>query len=858
MKMLEAALAYAHRNWPVFPCHPGTKAPLVGQNRDPLTGAKIKGSGGLRKATCDEATIRAWWSKWPKAMIGVPMGPQVNAFVLDLDLGDPPLISGKDYLERFVAHVGGMPHTAIVETASGGLHLYFAWDPASPVDNNGKRLVPALTIAPSPDAKANDGGKAKGAGIDGRGAGGYVIVPPSVRADGRAYTWAQPLEDGIAAPTPRIWDVALKRELREIESPPLVPAQQTQPTVSQRASANPRGENGVHKYVLAALESEARKLAGVAPGERNNSINTTAFVLGRLVGAGELNDSVVRAMLQDIVSPWPNFTKSCATIESGLQAGIAEPRDLSDVRARASRQRRTASRSPQANGPPSHQSPEAATRGGGHEGGGDGEAGERELDRRLAGFALTDLGNVERFVERFGHQFKWCAVIGWLAWDGKRWSPDRAEGLVNLAVHETVRAIKREADALAGTDDDYEIKTRTGTTMRSAQIMGWHLTSQGSRHFGCITGPKGAPAYLEISVSALDADPMKINVANGTLVVRKTDDGSPYVTLKPHDPADLITKLAPVDYDPAAACPVYDRFLEEVQPQTPMRRFLHQWGGLSLTGDISEQALALFIGTGKNGKSTLVEAWAHLAGEYSKSCPIETFLDPKRARRGGEPTPDLAMLAGVRFLRASEPEHGAKLAEALIKLVTGGDAMAVRHLNRDFFELRPQFKLTMFGNHRPTIRGRDEGIWRRVVLVPWTVIVAEDRRDPHLKDKLAAEASGILNRLLDGLRDWLDHRLVRPDEVKVATAQYRSDSDPLGRFLGVAVRRAPGGRVQSTELYRVFCAWAKVNGVNEWSMKGFADAMTDAGYDKKQSNVMWWLDIELVRRVGDFEDGGAA
>ena len=147
-------------------------------------------------------------------------------------------------------------------------------------------------------------------------------------------------------------------------------------------------------------------------------------------------------------------------------------------------------------------------------------------------------------------------------------------------------------------------------------------------------------------------------------------------------------------------------------------------------------------------------------------------------RRGGEPTPDLAMLAGVRFLRTSEPERGAKLSETLIKLITGGDAMQVRHLNRDFFELRPQFKLTMSGNYRPEIRGADEGIWRRGDLVPWTVTVPLEKRDLRLGAKLRAEASGILNRLLDGLRDWIDNGLTLPDQVTAATASYRSDSNP--------------------------------------------------------------------------------
>jgi putative DNA primase/helicase len=147
-----------------------------------------------------------------------------------------------------------------------------------------------------------------------------------------------------------------------------------------------------------------------------------------------------------------------------------------------------------------------------------------------------------------------------------------------------------------------------------------------------------------------------INVKNGALVVRRSDDRD-YVALRPHAPSDLMTKIAPVTFDPAATCPVYDQFLAEVQPDARMRRFLHQWAGLSLTGDISPQRMVIFWGRGSNGKSTLVETWAAVAGGYGTSIPIESFLDQGRARRGGEPTPDPAGLSGVRFLRTSEPER---------------------------------------------------------------------------------------------------------------------------------------------------------------------------------------------------------
>jgi putative DNA primase/helicase len=605
-----------------------------------------------------------------------------------------------------------------------------------------------------------------------------------------------------------------------------------------RPTAKVRREDAIRKYAQAALNNQAREVSQAGSGIRNQTLNDATLSLGHLVGAGALAEGDVRAAMEAAAATCglvkdDGIAAVRATITSALRAGIAEPADLSRIGTRSGRQSSWAGLGGASNGTGNH--PPANDP-------------QQELNRRLASFPLTDLGNAARFVERFGQRFKWCHVIGWLAWDGKRWSSELADGLVAKAAHETARLIRAEADAIAGTADDYEVKTSKGVVRRSEQIAAWCLTSQGARHFGCIA--KTASSYLEIAATALDADQMKINVENGTLVITRGEDD--YIRLKPHDPLDLITKIVPVPYDPAATCPRYDQFIEMVQPEAAARRFLHQWGGMSLTGDMSEQKLVVFWGKGKNGKSTLLEAWDAVAGDYGKSCPIETFLDPNRARRGGEPTPDLAMLAGVRFLRTSEPERGAKLAEALIKLVTGGDAMQVRHLNRDFFELRPQFKLTISGNYRPQIRGADEGIWRRVVLLPWSVTVAESKRDPQLLKKLAAEKPGILNRLLDGLRDWLDNGLTLPDAAVTATAAYRTDSDPLGRFLAACVAEIPGKRTQSSALYIVYVAWAKANGEHEWSANGFSQAMTERGYQKKHSDVIWWLDIELKRPASDF------
>jgi putative DNA primase/helicase len=475
-----------------------------------------------------------------------------------------------------------------------------------------------------------------------------------------------------------------------------------------------------------------------------------------------------------------------------------------------------------------------------------------DLNLRLAFYPHTDLGNAERFRERYRGRLLWCPAIGWLWWDGKRWCRDGADEKVKVAEHDTVRGIQREGDALRDSGRDFYVPQGKDQILMSDKLRRWGRQSEAAAKLNPIA--KRAAPYLFIAPDALDADPFKLNVANGTLVFHKTADGSDYITFKRHDPADLITKCSRVVYDRHAEAPVFDAFLAYVQPKPDDRRFLLAWQGLSLTGDVTEQKLCVFWGKGKNGKSTFIDVCAFVAGDYSETVPIETFLNEGRSRNAGQATPDLAVLPGVRHLRTSEPNKGAKLDEALIKLATGGEPVLARHLNRDYFKFYPQFKLTISGNYRPSIAGSDEGIWRRVQLVPWAVTVAADKIDPRLGDKLSAEASGILNRLLDGLRDWLDHGLLMPDSVREATADYRRDSDPLGRFLEACVVPAPGQRVQSSVMHELFCAWAKANGAREWSNKGMSDALKERGFTSKQSNVMWWLNVSLIRSVNDFLD----
>lgn len=304
--ILDAALAYAARGWPLFPCDPETKRPLV--------------KNGFKAATIDPTTIRKWWKRWPNAMIGVPTGTAIKAFVFDLDIG--VVIPGPDYLDRFTQYVGGkIPETAIAATGSGGFHIYFKWDPARPI-KNGAAVVPALTI---PGPLGADGKRRKGAQVDVRGEGGYVIVPPSMRADGSAYRWIRAPQQGVAEATDRIWGVAQKDEAKAAK---VVPPPGTMGRASACRAEDPGG-TAQRKYARGALSRIQDNLARTPIGQRGHTLNAAAFNISKFITVGALTEDEVWAALRAGadrcgLTETDGPKERDAKIERGLAAGAQQ------------------------------------------------------------------------------------------------------------------------------------------------------------------------------------------------------------------------------------------------------------------------------------------------------------------------------------------------------------------------------------------------------------------------------------------------------------------------------------------------------------------------------------------------------
>lgn len=314
-----------------------------------------------------------------------------------------------------------------------------------------------------------------------------------------------------------------------------------------------------------------------------------------------------------------------------------------------------------------------------------------------------------------------------------------------------------------------------------------------------------------------DQDPWLLNTPSGT--VELLTGG-----FRSHDVSDYLSKITTVTPDENCRTPLWDEFLQTITAgDATLIEFLYRIAGYNLTGDTREECLFFLYGPGGNGKGVYTSVLSGIWGEYHRTTPIETLLETKGDRH---PT-DLARLQNARLVLANETEEGRSWAEAKVKTLTGRDRIAARFMRQDFFEFEPKFKLVISGNHKPSLKNVDEAIRRRIVLVPFTVTIPADRRDPALKEKLRAEYPGILHKCIVGLNAYLEHGLTPPKAVLDATAEYLTSEDSLAAWRDEHTVCDPSAWCATTKLYADFRGWAEMVGERVPSTKAFSQALRD-------------------------------
>jgi len=435
----------------------------------------------------------------------------------------------------------------------------------------------------------------------------------------------------------------------------------------------------------------------------------------------------------------------------------------------------------------------------------------------------TDLGNAKRFIRQHGQDLRYVPLWGkWLAWDGTRWAVDDTYAVTHRA-KETIRSLYGEVGSI---QDDEKRRSFAQHIARSESH---------SRIKDMIELAKSEPG-IPVAPQQLDADPWALNLVNGTLDLRTGQ-------LRPHAREDLLTKLAPVAYDPEAPCPQWEAFLSRIfAGDVELIRFVQKAVGYSLTGLTQEQCFFILYGAGANGKSTLIQTISALLRDYARQTPTETLL----IQRGDGPRNDLARLQGARFVSASEVEGGRKLAEALVKQLTGGDTLTARYLYKEHFEFQPTFKIWLAVNHKPGVQGTDHAIWRRMRLLPFTVTIPAAEQDKQLTERLRTELPGILRWAVEGCRAWQQEGLEPPSAVKRATGDYRAEMDVIAAFIQDCCVLGDNHQVSTSELYAEYQGWCEQMGESPVTPKGLAAALQERGCTSgRNSRGRLWCGIAL-------------
>lgn len=437
---------------------------------------------------------------------------------------------------------------------------------------------------------------------------------------------------------------------------------------------------------------------------------------------------------------------------------------------------------------------------------------------------LSDIGNAARLADqgfmRIGYNYQ---MGRWFVWCGTRWKPDDSGEVVKLA--------KAVALGILG-----EAK-EAGDLTAQGLIEKWARNSQKRDRLTAMI--ELARPELAIDHESLDSDSWLLNCLNGTIDLRTG-------LLRPHDPSDLITKLVPVENDPDATCPLFDKVLRQALPSAAVRRYFMAIQGYCLTGVIRDQILAIYHGRGANGKSTLLDTICSIMGDYAGEAPPELLVVRKHAEH---PT-EIADLMGKRLVVASETEQESELRIQLVKRLTGNMYLKGRFMRGDYFQFLRTHKTVLLTNNRMRIPDDSDGAWRRVKVVPFDVQVPEAKQDTRMLEKLRAEWPGILAALVRGNVDWQEHGLIEPEEVTAASLSWRVRRNTIQEFVSERCRRGGGLVCVTSELIEAYTEWCEKRNLTPLQAKSLAVMLKREGFTpKKVRSQRHWCGLELDRRV---------
>lgn len=448
---------------------------------------------------------------------------------------------------------------------------------------------------------------------------------------------------------------------------------------------------------------------------------------------------------------------------------------------------------------------------------------------------FSDTANGHRFVNLTSNKIKFTPEIGWLYFNGKRYEYDilglKALDATHLVIRDLVDELEQLKPKLEDKNDDEKKEHPMITAMRK------HIKATASyKGRKNITDISSSMAEILTPEKKLDANPDLFNCANG--IVRLSD-----ISLLPHDAQYLITKISDVEYDAAATCPVFMNFLDEIfDHDQELINYIQKLFGYSLTGKPKEHLLHFFYGDGNNGKSTLIDIMFHIFGDYADKISASTLTQKDRDNSISN---DVARLRGSRLVVSSELEDKRYLNESLVKDLTGGDLIVARFLHKEYFSFKPTFSIIMYGNHYPQIKGCDNGIRRRIRLVPFKVNIPNPDKD-FIK-KLRAEASGILNWVLTGYKNYMDEGFDPiPACVLMSTSEYFQENDSTQQFLDEFCNVNVGRSIPVDVLYKYYRFWCEDNKTFTETKNGFGRLLKLKGFEQRKiRQARQWVGLDV-------------
>lgn len=444
-------------------------------------------------------------------------------------------------------------------------------------------------------------------------------------------------------------------------------------------------------------------------------------------------------------------------------------------------------------------------------------------------YSYDDTGNAERLKDLFGENIRFNYTSNtWMYYDGKRWRYDD-KGRMKILADKVVDNMKNEKLFLADGVDQED--------MEKYRYRHW---KDSRNHNKKVNMMKECEHLLPVTNETFDNDFDLFNVQNGFVDLKAGK-------LNDHERKNYFTKISNVEYTDKADCPKWDEFLNDIfLGNQELVRFIQRAVGYSLSGHTSEQVLFVLYGNGRNGKSVFLDILNEVFGNYSTNIQPQAIMASKNQ---SDASPEIAKLDGARLVTTTEPNEGERFDEGLLKQLTGGDRVSARKLYENEFEFTPQFKLWMATNHKPYVRGRDEGIWRRFIIIPFDKQIPLHEIDRDLTKKLKRELPAIMRWCVDGFLEWQRIGLSEPAIIKEQRDEYRVEMDSIAAFINECCEINPMQKVKSSELFGAYDRWAKENHQHIMSSTKFGKELVQRFNRKKYQGTNHYYGLNLTNET---------